>query len=145
MDVCVLAYNKKYEKNRIEELAVLYPDLAAHLLNIAGNIKDLLDPFQAGYYYLPAMGGSFSIKSVLSALFPNDPDLDYHNLEGSVHNGSEAMTIFPKIKDMQPDEAQAARKALLEYCKLDTWAMVKVWEKLVHARAGGQTRCTSYT
>ena len=135
MDVCVLAYNKKFEKNRIEELAILYPDLATHLLNIAGNIKDLLDPFQAGYYYLPAMGGSFSIKSVLPALFPDDPDLDYHNLEGSVHNGGEAMTIFPKIKDMQPDEAQAARKALLEYCKLDTWAMVKVWEKLLEAES----------
>ena len=40
------------------------------------------------------------------------------------------MTIFPKIKDMPPDEAKVARQALLEYCKLDTWAMVKVWEKL---------------
>ena len=40
------------------------------------------------------------------------------------------MTIFPKIKDMSPDEAKAAREALLRYCELDTWAMVKVWEKL---------------
>lgn len=91
---------------------MLYGD---HLLKIRDNIKDLLDPFQAGYCYKPAMGGSFSIKSVLSALFPEDPQLDYHNLEGSVHNGDEAMDIFPLIKDTSPADA-AARKSLLEYC-----------------------------
>ena len=129
-DVCVLAYNKKFECDRIAELANLFKDLKSHLLNIRKNIKDLLDPFQAGYYYLPAMGGSFSIKSVLPALFPNDPKLNYHNLPGSVHNGGEAMTVFPKIKDMSPTDAAAARKSLLEYCCLDTWAMVKVLEAL---------------
>ena len=132
MNVCVTAYNKGFECGRLKELAELFPDLANHLLNIRGNVKDLLDPFQAGYYYNKAMGGSFSIKSVLPALFPGDPELDYHNLEG-VHNGGEAMTIFPKIKDMPPEEAATARKNLLAYCKLDTYAMVKVWEKLVEA------------
>ena len=129
-DVCTLAYNKKFEVSRTEELAALYPDLADHLLNIARNIKDLLDPFQAGYYYLPSMGGSFSIKSVLPALFPNDSELDYHNLSELCQNGGDAMTIFPKIRYMLPEEAQSAREALLNYCKLDTWAMVKVWQKL---------------
>ena len=128
-----MAYNKQFEVSRTQELAALYPDLADHLLNIARNIKDLLDPFQAGYYYLPAMGGSFSIKKVLPALFPNDPELDYHNLDEQVQNGGDAMTIFPKIKDMPPAEAQSAREALLNYCNLDTWAMVKVWEKLTEA------------
>lgn len=130
-DVCILAYNKKFEENRTKELAALYPDLADHLLNIARNIKDLLDPFQAGYYYLPAMGGSFSIKKVLPALFPGEPELDYHNLDERVQNGGDAMTIFPKMLKMSPEEVQSVRTALLEYCKLDTWAMVKVWQKLI--------------
>lgn len=129
-DVCTLAYNKMFECGRIKELAELYPDLAVHLLNIRDHIVDLIDPFRAGDYYVPAMGGSFSIKSVLPALFPKDPSLDYHNLTGGVQNGGDAMTIFPKIKDMAPAEAEAAREALLRYCELDTWAMVKVWEKL---------------
>lgn len=129
-DVCVLAYNKAFECTRIEELAKLFPDLCEHLLKIRTNIKDLLVPFQNGYYYNRAMGGSFSIKSVLPAIFPDDPELNYHNLEG-VHNGSEAMDIFPKIKDMPPEEAQKARRNLLEYCKLDTLAMVKVWQELL--------------
>jgi hypothetical protein len=121
----------------------------------------LLDPFQAGYYYLPTMGGSFSIKSVLPALFPGDSKLDYHNLSELCQNGGDAMTIFPKLTEMQKrlpkqglqemeggklvlsdslmklsdlrailKEINAGREALNEYCKLDTWAMVKVWEKL---------------
>ena len=130
MNVCTLAFNKGFECGRINELAAIYPKLAVHLHNIADNIKDLLVPFQKGYYYVPAMGGSFSIKSVLPALFPDDPLLDYHNLDSRVQNGGDAMNIFPQIQHMAPDEAKATRKALLRYCELDTLAMVKVWQKL---------------
>ena len=130
LNVCTLAYNKGFECGRIKELASIYPDLNQHLLNIADHIVDLIDPFRAGDYYVPAMGGSFSIKSVLPALFPDDPSLNYHNLTGGVQNGGDAMTLFPKIQDMSPEEAKASREALLRYCELDTWAMVKVWEKL---------------
>lgn len=130
MNVCVTAYNKRFEKGRIEELAETYPDLADHLTNISNKIIDLLVPFQSGWYYNRAMGGSFSIKSVLPAIFPDDPSLNYHNLEG-VHNGGEAMTIFPKIQYMSPEDQKTARHNLLKYCELDTYAMVKVWQELV--------------
>lgn len=129
MDVCVTAYNMGFECGRIRELAKAFPDLATHLLNIEKNIKDLMIPFQSGIYYTKAMNGSHSIKSVLPALYPNEPTLDYHNLEG-VHNGSEAMNLFPIIKDMPPEEQEKAIHNLLKYCELDTYAMVKVWERL---------------
>jgi hypothetical protein len=129
MDVCTMAYNMGFEKGRIHELARLYPDLSELLMNIHDHIVDLMVPFRQKQYYGRAMQGSYSIKYVLPALSPDDPELDYHNLEG-VHNGSEAMTIFPKIKDMPPEEAQKARHNLLKYCELDTYAMVKVWEEL---------------
>ena len=130
LDVCTTAYNKAFECTRLTELADTFPDLAQHLLNIRDHIVDLLVPFQSGWYYVPAMGGSFSIKSVLPALFPDDPELNYHNLDERCQNGGDAMTIFPRIKDMKPAEAEASREALLRYCKLDTWAMVKVWQRL---------------
>lgn len=130
MNVCVTAYNKAFECTRIKELAETYPDLSDHLTNIRNNIVDLLVPFQSGWYYNKAMGGSFSIKSVLPAIFPDDPSLNYHNLEG-VHNGGEAMTIFPKIQHMSPEDQRIARHNLLKYCELDTYAMVKVWQELV--------------
>lgn len=129
MNVCVTAYNKAFECTRIKELAETFPDLAEHLLNIKDNIKDLLEPFQSGYYYNKSMGGSFSIKSVLPAIFPDDPALNYKNLE-QIHNGGEAMSIFPKIKDMPKEEQESTRHNLLKYCELDTYAMVKVWEEL---------------
>ena len=66
--------------NEIKRGMVLQ-QLASQLLNIESNIKDLLLPFQKGYYYNSLMGGSFSIKSVLPAIFPNDKSLDYKNLE----------------------------------------------------------------
>ena len=129
-DACVLAYNMGFEKGRIKELACLFPDLSISLMKIRDNVKDLIDPFHDGYYYNKAIGNSFSIKSVLPAMFPNDPDLDYHNLEG-VHNGGEAMTLFPKIKDLPLDEQELARHNLLKYCELDTYAMVKIFLKLI--------------
>ena len=42
----------------------------------------------------------------------------------------DTMSIFPKIKDMNPKDAHAAREAILRYCELDTWAKVNVLEKL---------------
>lgn len=129
-NVCVLAYNKAFECTRIKELAKAFPALSEHLLNIMVNIKDLWDPFKGGCYYNRAMGDSFSIKSVLPAIFPNDPSLNYHNLEG-IHNGGEAMEIFPKIATMPKEEAEITRKQLLKYCELDTFAMVKIWQELL--------------
>ena len=118
-----------FEKGRISGLAELYPDLREHLMNIKDNIKDLMIPFRQKDYYNKAMQGSYSIKYVLPALFPDDPELDYHNLEG-VHNGTEASATFAEMADMEPDKLEEYREYLLKYCGLDTYAMVKVWEKL---------------
>ena len=133
-DVCVTAYNMGFEKGRIKELAELYPDLSEHLLKIRENIKDLMIPFQKKKYYSKAMQGSYSIKYVLPALFPNDPTLDYHNLEG-VHKGDEASQTFIRMQTMDQEELEEWRGYLLKYCWLDTFAMVKVWEKLTEAVA----------
>ena len=129
LDVCTTAYNMGFEKGRIRGLAELYPDLRDHLMNIHDHIQDLMIPFQKKWYYCRAMQGSYSIKYVLPALFPDDPTLDYHNLDG-VHNGGEASEMFAKMATMQPEELETARGQLLKYCGLDTFAMVKVWEKL---------------
>lgn len=129
LNVCTTAYNMGFEKGRIKELAALFPDLAFHLMNIHDRIYDLYVPFQKKWYYLPAMEGSYSIKYVLPALYPGDPELDYHNLEG-VHHGGEAMEAFRTMGALPPEEQQTLRRNLLRYCGLDTYAMVKVWQKL---------------
>ncbi|MBP3841842.1 MAG: DUF2779 domain-containing protein [Bacilli bacterium] len=128
-DVCVLAYNMSFEKTVIKNLAELFPDLKDHLLNIRDNIKDLMIPFYNRSYYSKDMHGSYSIKYVLPALFKDDPSLDYHNLD-DVHNGSEAMNAFSNMGKLNIEERRKLRYNLLKYCELDTFAMVKIWEKL---------------
>jgi len=129
LDVCVLAYNMSFEKRVIKKLAELFPDLKDHLMNIYDNIKDLMIPFRERYYYNQAMHGSYSIKYVLPALFPDDEQLNYQNLE-LVHNGQEAMNSFMMLANMEGDELADTRRHLLKYCELDTYAMVKIFEKL---------------
>lgn len=128
-DVTTLAYNMGFEKGVIKKLSNLYPDLKDHLMNIHDNIKDLMIPFQKGHYYKKEMHGSYSIKYVLPALFPDDPSLNYKNLD-LIHNGGEAMASFQDLINKPIEEQNYIRERLLRYCELDTYAMVKIYEKL---------------
>lgn len=128
-NVPVLAYYMSFEKGRIKELAETFPDLKDHLMSIHDNIKDLIVPFKNRSYYAKGMHGSASIKYVLPAMFPNDESLNYKNLE-LVHNGDEAMNIYARLGEYPKEEQEYIRKRLLKYCELDTYAMVKIYEKL---------------
>ena len=130
MDVMSMAYNSKFEKMVMRELAEEFPVFRNHLLNIVEGMVDLMIPFQKRYYYNPCQKGSYSIKAVLPAMCPNDPELDYHKLP-VVHNGAEAMTIFAVLSKIEDaEEVERIRQGLLLYCGLDTLAMVKVLEQL---------------
>ena len=129
LNSCIIAYNMKFEKMVIRDLANIYKDLSEHLMNIHDNMYDLMIPFKNRDYYTKDMQGSFSIKYVLPALFPNDSSLDYHNLD-LIHNGTEAMSSFADLGNKQKEEQELIRKSLLKYCELDTYAMVKIYYKL---------------
>lgn len=127
-DVTVLAYNMGFEKGVIRKFATQFEEFSFHLMCIHDNIKDLMIPFQKKDYYTSSMKGSYSIKNVLPALVP-EMELAYKNLS-LVHNGGEAMQTFGNLSKMDEESKQEYRKALLEYCKLDTLAMVRVLDKL---------------
>ena len=128
-DSCVIAYNMMFEKMVIRNLAKLYPGLKEHLMSIHNNMVDLMIPFKDRAYYTKEMVGSYSIKYVLPALFPDDPSLNYHNLE-DIHNGSEASNAYANLGNLSKEKQEKLRNNLLKYCELDTYAMVKIWEKL---------------
>lgn len=88
---------------------------------------DLMAPFRARDYYTKEMKRSYSIKYVLPALYPDDPELDYSNLP-LVHKGDEASEAFLSLKDKNSEEQEIIRDALLKYCELDTLAMIKIWQ-----------------
>jgi hypothetical protein len=103
-------------------------------MNIHDNMEDLMEPFASGAYYCKEMGGSYSIKSVLPALCPNDPELDYESL-GLIKDGAVAMKKYASLHEQTPEKIAEIREALLAYCHLDTLAMVKVLEKLYEMAA----------
>lgn len=121
----VFAYYASFEELRILDLAVRFPRLAAGLKALAERIIDLF-PVARDHYYHPAQEGSWSIKAVLPSIAP---DLRYDDLEG-VQDGGMAMAAFQEA--ISPDTTKI-RKAeiedqLLEYCHLDTYAMVRLWQ-----------------
>ena len=127
-NVTVLAYNMSFEKGVIKRLANTFTDLEQHLLAINENIQDLMTPFQKKWYVTASMNGSYSIKYVLPALVP-EFEKAYKELEG-VQNGSQAMNAFANMSKLEEQQKLKLRSALLEYCKLDTLAMVKVLARL---------------
>ena len=130
MNSCVVVYNQSFEKARLREMAELFPEFRDHLLNIRDNIVDIMLPFFNQDYYVKEMGGRWSIKVVLPALFPNDSSLDYHNLE-QVHKGDEASNAYLSLPNLSKEEEKELRNNMLKYCELDTYAMAKIYEKLL--------------
>ncbi|MBK6594151.1 MAG: DUF2779 domain-containing protein [Burkholderiales bacterium] len=121
----VYVYNAAFERSRISELAIRFPHYSAALREINERLVDLL-PIARERYYHPSQQGSWSIKKVLPAVVP---ELSYDALDG-VQDGGMAMEAF--LEAIHP-KTSAERKAqikqqLLAYCKLDTYAMVRLWQ-----------------
>ena len=94
--------------------------------NIISNMRDLMIPFRSKAIYYWQMEGSYSLKKVLPAFVP---ELSYEGME--VSDGAMASDAWLKMITMEaPEEIEKSRKALLEYCGLDTFAMVKILEKI---------------
>lgn len=124
----IVAYNIRFEKTRISEMAIDFPEYQTDLIPLNSRFIDLEIPFKDSMYYCKEMSRT-SIKDVLPSLFPNEPALDYHILE-DVHKGDEASAAYLSLKDLNEEKEEQLRKALLEYCKLDTFAMVKIYQFL---------------
>ena len=122
----IIVYNKAFEITRLKELARDFPEFSEGIGERISRIKDLMLPFQRNYYYAPEMKGSYSIKAVLPALVP---ELSYDELE--INDGGLASIAFESLfTESDMIIISETRKQLLEYCKLDTLAMVRILEKL---------------
>ncbi len=125
----IVAYNQTYEKKVIGNLANEIETRRDALLAMHTRFIDLIEPFRQRMYYHPGFNGSFSIKSILPAMFPHDDSLSYGGL--AIQEGEMASLIYQQIAE-EPDESrrQVMREDLIAYCKLDTLAMVAIWRKL---------------
>jgi hypothetical protein len=121
----VFVYNAGFETSRIAELAARFPPLSCDLLAINERVVDLL-PIARERYYHPGQQGSWSIKRVLPAVAP---DLRYDGLDG-VQDGGAAMQAYVEAIDPKTSPARKLQieRQLLDYCHLDTLAMVRLWQ-----------------
>ncbi|MBX9612268.1 MAG: DUF2779 domain-containing protein [Burkholderiales bacterium] len=121
----VFVYNATFEKSRIQELADRFTRLKPSLLAINARVVDLLKVAQKRYYH-PSQQGSWSIKKVLPTIAP---DLRYDALEGVQHGGMAMQAFLQAIAPTTSDAEKAGiEQALLKYCALDTYAMVRLWQ-----------------
>ena len=115
-----------FESQRLSELASWFPEFADRIGAIHARLFDLL-PVIREHVYHPAFSGSYSIKSVLPAIVP---DLTYEGM--TVADGQDARLAWESLVHggLDCDERDGIRKALLNYCLLDTLGLVRVLEKL---------------
>ena len=122
----IVVYNKTFEECRLKELARDLPEFAPLIEDVRKRLVDLMIPFRSNHLYHPAMKGSYSIKKVLPALVP---ELSYNDLE--IHEGGTAsLTYISLYEDDDLLSTNSKRENLLKYCQLDTFAMVKLIEKI---------------
>ena len=111
-----------FEKTQIRGLTSLLPTYATNLADLEAKLFDLEPVVRKGLVH-PDFGGRSSIKVMLPVLAP---DLSYADL--GIGDGGSAVAAFAKLAlgNAADEEIQSVRSALLEYCKLDTLAMVRV-------------------
>lgn len=109
-----------YEITQLKNLAAVGTPHAQELLDrvLSSNID--LGKLLTKHYFDARMA-STSIKSVLKAI---SEDVRYSDL--AIGNGSLAMNIYERIYrgEVSGEERERDIAYLLQYCKLDTWAMV---------------------
>jgi hypothetical protein len=121
----IIAYNASFEIRVIGNLAWRIPSLRQSLYRLRDRFFDLLPIFR-DYYFHPGFLGSNSIKDVLPILVP---DLSYSNLD--VHGGDEAQLAWAELITTDDDSRRLQLAAsLLAYCRLDTLAMVRLYQTL---------------
>lgn len=123
----IIVWNISFEKTIISKLAVDFPKYAKKLLAINERLVDLMIPFRPNQrvVYSEAFEGSYSLKKVLPIVAP---DLSYDVL--NIQEGGTASLRYGELKDMSDEEQMQVRKDLLDYCHLDTLAMVKVLDNI---------------
>lgn len=103
----------------------MLPEYKSFFDSVISRTYDLMKIVEDQHYVHPDFHGRSSIKKVLPALIK---DLSYKTL--GVQNGTEAIDAYKKIVDGELKGKVALKKKaeMLEYCKLDTYAMYRLWK-----------------
>ncbi|MBU0531054.1 MAG: DUF2779 domain-containing protein [Candidatus Uhrbacteria bacterium] len=124
----VISWHKSYEQQRNNKLAEVHPEYADFLESMNDRMFDLKEIFSKSLYVDARFKGSASIKNVLPVVVPH---LTYKAL--GIQKGDQAVERWEKMIDAETpkEEKDQITKDLLEYCKLDTFAMVEIYRMLL--------------
>lgn len=121
-----VSWHASFEIARNKDLIEWLPQFTDYLTYINDHTFDLETIFKKDYIDYRFRGSS-SIKKVLPVLCP---DISYSDLD--VDNGTMALDTWGRMV-LDPnfnEDIEATRKNLLDYCELDTLAMVKIYAVL---------------
>jgi hypothetical protein len=123
----ILTWNMKYEKECNNNMAEVYPEHKEYLQKINERINDLMIPFYNQWLVDKDFFGSASVKKVLPVMAP---DQSYKEL--NVSDGLKARRTWMQtvMEDKNTWNKEEIFKDLRDYCKLDTYAMVRILEEL---------------
>jgi hypothetical protein len=123
----ILVWNKAFEMTRNRDMAEMHPESAPFLEDVNARIYDLMEIFSRGLYIHPDFHGSASIKKVLPVLVP---ELTYEDM--AIKKGDEASVVWWEVVNGEFDEDAKIKtiNAMLEYCALDTLALVRIYKSL---------------
>ncbi|MBK8451698.1 MAG: DUF2779 domain-containing protein [Saprospiraceae bacterium] len=123
----VIVWNKKFEGMCNKGLAEAVPGLSPFLVGINERFFDLMEIFSKRMFVHKDFKGSSSIKKILPVLVP---ELSYKEL--AIGDGGTATTSWKRMVFEMENELEKImiKSHLLEYCKLDTVAMVEIFRKI---------------
>ncbi|HMT39382.1 MAG TPA: DUF2779 domain-containing protein [Candidatus Saccharibacteria bacterium] len=130
----VLVWYEGFEKTCNNLMAELQPDYAVFLAQVNDRVLDLMLPFKNGHYVDKDFMGSASIKNVLPVLAP---ELSYKDMD--ISEGATAQRLWMEaVYTDKNSEAEKAKlmESLRQYCELDTYAMVRIFEFLIALTRG---------
>ena len=122
-----ISWNAPFEVGRNKDMLAWIPEFTAYLNYMNTHMFDLETVFKADYVDY-RFGGRTSTKKVLPVLCPQ---FSYSDLE--IQDGTMALDTWGRMvsdPDFKEDKNKV-RQYLLDYCKLDTLAMVKIYQKLL--------------
>lgn len=123
----VIVWYEGFEKSRNSELGEMLPEYKEAMESLNGRVVDLMIPFRQKWYADPRFNGSASIKQVLPVVVPH---LSYKELGIQEGGSAQRLWIEAVLDDKRADQKEQIFSDLIEYCKLDTLAMVEIFNVL---------------
>lgn len=124
----IVVWNATFEATRHKDMALMYPQHAEFFEAVNSSMFDLATIFGKHLYMHPDFRGSSSIKNVLPVLCP---ELTYKGMD--IADGLTASISWYHMATGRgtAEDREKIYRDLIEYCHLDTLAMVRIYQHLL--------------